>query len=50
MSGKTISVTVDFEIYEKYVRFCKKNNMDISKQFEKFMIKELIEPDKSLSE
>jgi len=38
---KTVSLSVDDQIYEKYRKFCKENGIILSKQVELFMRSEL---------
>ena len=37
MPKKTISLSVDEKVYEKYMRLCKENGIVMSKQIENFM-------------
>ena len=42
MSKKTVSLSVEEEIYESYKRYCEEKGIILSKQFENFMKEELI--------
>jgi len=41
MGKKTISLSVDEDIYEQYRRYCEERGIILSKQFENFMKEEL---------
>ncbi len=41
MAKKTVSLSVEEEIYEEYRRYCKEKGIILSKQFENFMAEEL---------
>ena len=41
MGKKTISLSVDEEIYESYKKYCEEKGIILSKQFENFMKAEL---------
>lgn len=41
MGKKTVSLSIDKEIYEKYRKYCEKKGIILSKQVELFMQKEL---------
>lgn len=41
MSKKTISLSVEEEIYESYKKYCEEKGIILSKQFENFMKDEL---------
>ncbi len=41
MSEKTISLSVEKEIYESYKKYCEEKGIILSKQFENFMKEEL---------
>ena len=42
MSKKTISLSVEAEIYGSYKKYCEEKGIILSKQFENFMKEELI--------
>jgi len=42
MSKKTVSLSVEEEIYESYKKHCEEKGIILSKQFENFMKEELI--------
>ena len=46
MAKKTISLSVEEEIYEKYKKYCEEKGIILSKQFENFMKEELNKKDK----
>ncbi|MBI2101966.1 hypothetical protein HYT53_05135 [Candidatus Woesearchaeota archaeon] len=48
MAKRTISLSVEEEIYDEYRKFCEKKGIILSKQFENFMAEEL-EKNKSRS-
>jgi len=37
MGRKTVALSLDEEIYEKYQKYCEKNSMIVSRKVEKFM-------------
>lgn len=39
--GKTVALSVDEEIYNKYKAYCEKHSIILSRKVEKFMEKEL---------
>jgi len=41
MAKKTVSLSVEEEVYEEYRKYCEEKGIIISKQFENFMIEEL---------
>ena len=41
MAKKTISLSVEEEVYEKYKKYCEQKGIILSKQFENFMVSEL---------
>ncbi len=41
MAKKTVSLSVEEEIYEEYRRYCEQKGIILSKQFENFMAEEL---------
>ena len=41
MAKKTVSLSVEEEVYEEYKRYCEQKGIILSKQFENFMIEEL---------
>lgn len=41
MAKKTISLSVEEEVYEKYKKYCEQKGIILSKQFENFMKEEL---------
>ena len=41
MAKKTVSLSVEEEVYEEYRRYCEQKGIILSKQFENFMIEEL---------
>ena len=41
MGKKTVSLSIDEEVYEKYRKYCEEKGIIISKQVELFMQKEL---------
>jgi len=41
MAKKTISLSVEEEIYEQYRKYCEEKGIILSKQFENFMKEEL---------
>lgn len=41
MGRKTVALSVDEEIYDKYKEYCKKNFIVLSRKIEDFMKKEL---------
>lgn len=41
MAKKTISLSVEEEVYEEYRRYCEQKGIILSKQFENFMVEEL---------
>jgi len=41
MAKKNVTISVDEELYDKYVAHCKKNGYVISRKFEIFMEEEL---------
>ena len=43
MARKTISLSIDEEIYEAYKKYCEKNSLILSRKVETFMKEELEE-------
>ena len=41
MAKKTVSLSVEEEVYEEYRRYCEQKGIILSKQFENFMVEEL---------
>jgi len=41
MTKKTVSLSVEEEVYEEYRRYCEQKGIILSKQFENFMVEEL---------
>ena len=41
MAKKTVSLSVEEEVYEEYRRYCEEKGIILSKQFENFMKEEL---------
>ena len=41
MAKKTVSLSVEEEVYEEYKRYCEQKGIILSKQFENFMVEEL---------
>lgn len=41
MVKKTVSLSVEEEVYEEYRRYCEQKGIILSKQFENFMVEEL---------
>ena len=41
MAKKTVSLSVEEEVYEEYRRYCDQKGIILSKQFENFMFEEL---------
>ena len=41
MAKKTISLSVEEEVYEEYRKYCEQKGIILSKQFENFMVEEL---------
>jgi len=41
MAKKTVSLSVEEEVYEEYRRYCERKGIILSKQFENFMVEEL---------
>ncbi|HII16556.1 TPA: hypothetical protein HA361_01460 [Candidatus Woesearchaeota archaeon] len=41
MAKKTVSLSVEEEVYEEYRRYCEQKGFILSKQFENFMVEEL---------
>jgi len=41
MAKKTISLSVEEEVYENYKKYCEQKGIILSKQFENFMVNEL---------
>ena len=41
MAKKTVSLSVEEEVYEEYRKFCEQKGIILSKQFENFMVEEL---------
>ena len=41
MAKKTVSLSVEEEIYEEYRKYCEQKGIILSKQFENFMAEEL---------
>jgi len=41
MAKKTVSLSVEEEVYEEYRKYCEQKGIILSKQFENFMVEEL---------
>ncbi len=41
MVKRTISLSVEEEVYDKYRKYCEQKGIILSKQFENFMVEEL---------
>ena len=41
MAKRTVSLSVEEEVYEEYRRYCEQKGIILSKQFENFMVEEL---------
>lgn len=41
MAKKTVSLSVEEEVYEEYRKHCEQKGIILSKQFENFMVEEL---------
>ena len=41
MTKKTVSLSVEGEVYEEYRKYCEQKGIILSKQFENFMVEEL---------
>ena len=41
MAKKTVSLSVEEEVYEEYRKYCEQKGIILSKQFENFMVGEL---------
>ncbi len=41
MAKKTVSLSVEDEVYEEYRKYCEQKGIILSKQFENFMVEEL---------
>lgn len=41
MAKKTVSLSVEEEVYEQYRKYCEQKGIILSKQFENFMVEEL---------
>ena len=41
MAKKTVSLSVEEEVYEEYRKYCEQKGSILSKQFENFMVEEL---------
>ncbi|GBE20101.1 hypothetical protein BMS3Abin17_00835 [archaeon BMS3Abin17] len=41
MVKRTVSLSVEEEVYEQYRRYCEQKGIILSKQFENFMVEEL---------
>tara|TARA_Y100000310_G_scaffold332551_1_gene408368 strand:+ start:139 stop:279 length:141 start_codon:yes stop_codon:yes gene_type:complete len=46
MGRKTVALSLDEEIYDKYKEFCEKHSIILSRKVEKFMEEELRKGDK----
>lgn len=47
MTRKTVSLSLDEKIYERYRKICEENHIILSRKVEDFMKKEIEENDKS---
>ena len=41
MAKKTVSLSVEEEVYEEYRKYCEQKGIILSKQFEDFMVEEI---------
>ncbi len=41
MAKRTVSLSVEEEVYEEYRRYCEQKGIILSKQFENFMVEEI---------
>jgi len=41
MAKRTVSLSVEGEVYEEYRRYCEQKGIILSKQFENFMVEKL---------
>ena len=41
MAKRTISLSVEEEVYGKFIKYCEQKGIILSKQFENFMVEEL---------
>jgi hypothetical protein len=41
MAKRTVSLSVEEEVYEQYRKYCEQKGIILSKQFENFMVEEL---------